>query len=146
MFKLIAILTVFTSAVYANELKNFESDYCTYFPEGTILRPGVWQDCCFNHDLRYWFGGTQADMDKADLKLRSCVSKKAGSFYGNMMYYGVRAGHYSPIKNKRKWSWGWKTKRSGELSIEEKTVINKGLDALDLDEVFLKEFRVFYSL
>lgn len=143
LFWLLVLVAVNAKA----ELKSFETDYCTYFPEGTIFRPGVWKECCFNHDLRYWFGGSKKDMKKADLKLKSCVSRKAGSFYGNMMYYGVRAGHLSPIKNKRKWSWGWKKKRSfAPLSEPEIRIINQNLDQLDLDPQFLKEFRAYYSL
>ncbi|MAZ47866.1 MAG: hypothetical protein CME65_04845 [Halobacteriovoraceae bacterium] len=128
-------------------LKNFESDYCTYFPEGTLEKPDLWKSCCFDHDLRYWFGGSSADMLMADNKLRNCVTQKAGSFYGNLMYYGVRAGHFSPVKNERKWSWGWNFERAFKpLDPQEKKIINHALNELNLDREYLKAFKKFYSL
>ena len=109
--------------------------------------PNLWKSCCFDHDLRYWFGGSSADMLKADIKLRSCVTQKAGSFYGNLMYYGVRAGHFSPVKNERKWSWGWNFERGlNPLTSKEKQIINQALNSLDLDREYLEAFKRYYSL
>lgn len=49
---------------------------------------------------------------KSDKKLRSCVGEKSNGFLGSLMYYSVRAGHYSPVKHKYKWSWGFGDKES----------------------------------
>lgn len=147
-FFIFTFITFLSSGAYALELKSFETDYCTYFPEGTLENPDLWKSCCFDHDLRYWFGGSEAEMLLADQKLRSCVTAKAGSFYGNLMYYGVRAGHFSPVKNKRKWSWGWVDERPSNTPLQrsEKVIINSALDRLDLDQTYLREFKRFYSL
>lgn len=153
IYKLLAIFTVFFIYVNAmasnnlSELEKFETDYCTLFVEGPPGNPNLWKSCCFDHDLRYWFGGTLKQRNKADFKLKQCVRKKAGSFYANMIYYGVRTGHYSPIKNKYKWGWGWINNRdNSELSLDEKVYINEELRALNLDEDYLKEFLEFYNL
>lgn len=108
-------------------LHKFVTDYCTYFPEGTPNKPNLWKDCCISHDLSYWVGGDKEDQDEADLRLKKCVTGKAGNFYGSLMYRGVRMGHYSPIKNKYRWSWGWQIKDRvfQSLTDEEKTLVKQ---------------------
>lgn len=154
MLKFIFILSMLTSLSQsfaterASDLKSFSSDFCTMFPNGTLNRTDAWKHCCYDHDLRYWFGGTRGDELNADKILRSCVTKAAGSFYGSIMYYGVRSGHYSPVKNEHKWGWGWTPTRKlfSKLSIIEKEVINKNLNYLNLEESYLRSFRAIYEL
>lgn len=131
----------------ASELKPFETDYCTMFFEGTWQRPNVWKPCCFEHDLRYWFGGKKSEMHKADLELKQCVRQRAGSFWANLMYYAIRTGHFSPIKNKYKWGWGWSTARHfQELSNEDKLYIREKLTELKLPSELLDRFLTTYNL
>lgn len=130
----------------ALELSEFQTDYCTYFPEGTMANPSLWKHCCYDHDLRYWFGGSQKDMDLSDERLRQCVSIKGGSFVANLMYYGIRAGHRSPVKNKYKWGWGFGDREIKPLTPSELKIINYELDQLNLDPQYLKEFKTFYQL
>ena len=145
---LLLLLSSISFSVNASgSLKPFKTDFCTYFPEGTLENPNLWKQCCFDHDLRYWFGGSSEDMLLADSKLKTCVTARAGSFYGNLMYYGRRAGHFSPIKNEHKWSWGWSEERElSPLQSHEKAIINQELENLDLDQEYLEAFRRFYSL
>ena len=107
-----ADLTV--NAQTPSTLKPFETDGCTMFLDGTKEKPDLWKHCCTYHDLRYWYGGTLKDQDQSDLKLKHCVEKVAGTKWANLIYTGVRAGHYSPIKNKYAWAWGWNPKRDKE--------------------------------
>jgi hypothetical protein len=131
----------------ATKLIKFKTDYCTGFPEGTFFRRNLWKSCCYDHDLRYWFGGTKQDEKTADIVLKQCVSKKAGSFYGNIMYYGVRTGHYSPIKHRFKWGWGWPNRHAyKKLNSTEKKVILDSLNLLMLDQAYLEEFILRYNL
>jgi hypothetical protein len=146
MFILMSFLFTFLSfdcALAAPEikLKNFETDYCTMFLDGPTDQPGLWKHCCLEHDLRYWFGGAQNDMDKSDLKLMACVTKAGGENWGKLIYYGVRAGHHSPIKNKYQWSWGWETKRqNNQLTTEETNYILSELKKINLPEINMGEF------
>ena len=129
------------------ELKPFKSDYCTMFFEGTWRRPGLWKDCCFDHDLRYWFGGTKSNQKKSDYVLKKCVRKKAGSFWANIIYLGVRAGHFSPVKNKHKWGWGWKNSIGfRSLNEQEKKYIIEKLEELELEPSRLQKFISTYQL
>ncbi len=115
-------------------LKPFQTDGCTLFIDGTPSKPGLWRSCCVEHDLRYWFGGSSEDMDSADLRLKSCVKQIAGESIARTIYTGVRAGHYSPIKNKTAWNWGWVLKREKvALNLEEITVAINELKKLKLD-------------
>lgn len=122
-------------------LQSFETDGCTMFVEGTLEKPDLWAHCCFEHDLRYWFGGTKDDKKFSDIQLRECVRDVAGSFWANLMYNGVRLGSFSPIKFKYVWNWGWQPKRKSlPLNKFEIDYIVEQLFAMDLDPQFREEF------
>ncbi len=140
VFSLFA-LTVHEAAAAANKLKHFATDYCTMFLDGPSDRPELWKHCCLEHDVRYWFGGSQADMDVTDVRLKSCVKKVAGENWADLIYIGVRAGHNSPVKNKFQWNWGWETKRPMQpLSSEEKSYVISELKKLNLQNFNMDEF------
>ncbi len=143
------LIILISCSVFAGgaHLKSFMTDGCTMFPEGTPRRPSLWKHCCFEHDLRYWFGGASADMDFADESLKQCVKEAAGSFWANLIYQGVREGHYSPIKNQYHWSWGWEPERADSpLSAAEKTTIRSGLGNLGLEPAYVHDFINKYRL
>lgn len=126
-------------------LKEFETDGCTLFIEGPTSKPDLWAHCCFEHDLRYWFGGTEEDKKHSDRELKACVKEVAGNFWANIIYSGVRVGHLSPVKFKYVWSWGWEPKRDkSTLSDLEIDYVIKKLFELDLDpqfrEVFIQKY------
>lgn len=130
-FLLILIMTNW--ALAESKLKAFETDGCTMFLDGTPRQPGLWRSCCVEHDLRYWFGGSQQDMDQTDLRLKACVQTIAGEQWARTIYAGVRAGHYSPIKNKSAWNWGWTFKR-------EKISLNQ--EEIKIAQAELKQLRL----
>lgn len=146
--KLLTLLFILTASFCAQaelKLKSFETDGCTMFLDGTRKEPGLWRNCCVDHDLRFWFGGSQEDMDAADLRLKSCVDKVAGATWANLIYTGVRTGHHSPIKNKTQWSWGWTEKRKNiKLTSDEIAVIKMELKSLNLPQVDMADFLKFY--
>ena len=126
---------------FDNSIKNFKTDGCTLFVDGTPSKPGLWRYCCVEHDMRYWFGGDQQDMDKADLRLKSCVKTMAGATWAELIYRGVRIGHRSPIKNKTAWGWGWETMRPNiPLTSIETDYIIEEIYRLPYDSVFLQNF------
>lgn len=128
-------------------LQPFETDYCTLFPDGTPKKPALWKHCCFEHDLRYWFGGSFDDRDVADVFLKECVQDVAGSFWANLMYDGVRKGHSSPIQNRLHWGWGWTPVRDdAPLTSSEKTLIRHDLHGLGLDSAYVNHFILKYGL
>jgi hypothetical protein len=137
------ILLIFVGTVaHAQVLKPFVSDGCTMYPDGTRDEPKKWRHCCFEHDLRYWFGGTKTEQKIADLRLKQCVTNAAGDFQGNLMYTGIRLGHLSPIKSKWHWNWGWRQKRKNfsPLSEKEREIATMEVRKLDLPEDFKEDF------
>jgi hypothetical protein len=91
--------------------------------------------------LRYWFGGDQVNMDETDLKLKTCVGEAAGPLIAELMYKGIRLGHYSPVKNKTKWGWGWTPKRENlPLTNPEIKYITSQVMALPYDSQLLEKF------
>lgn len=102
------ILALSFSVQAGQGLRPFSTDGCTLSPDGTPARPSLWRACCVAHDLRLWGGGTREQRDSADLKLRSCVRERAGATVADIIYGGVRAGTYSPIRIPSKvWGNAW---------------------------------------
>jgi hypothetical protein len=147
LFLLCTCCSIPTAFAAEKSLKAFESDGCTMFVDGPPHEPKKWAHCCFEHDLRYWFGGTVENQDFSDLQLKACVKEVAGSNWASIIYRGVRSGHHSPIKSKYKWSWGWSPSRLGEpLSLEEKELIKARLQQMPLDHQFRENFIARYLL
>ncbi|MFZ4715179.1 MAG: hypothetical protein ACOYL6_15765 [Bacteriovoracaceae bacterium] len=120
------LLFLIATNVQAYTLVGFETDYCTAFKEGTKENPKAWQDCCLEHDLYYWAGGTIEDRNRADHRLHNCVYNKGYPTYAIAIYEGVRLGHYSPIKSKFAWNYGWLGKKQYlPLTEEERNVVEK---------------------
>jgi hypothetical protein len=131
----------YTSQLFANQLKPFVTDNCTMFVDGTISKPTLWRHCCIEHDIRYWYGGSTINQDKADLDLKSCVKDVAGSYWATLIYTGVRAGHMSPVKSPYVWSWGWETKRDNKvLSTTENSYVQEELRRLPFDPLMIERF------
>jgi len=142
-FKSIILFALISTNAFAieNSLHPFETDGCTMFVDGPLKRPGLWRHCCEEHDMRYWFGGDKADMDKTDLRLKECVNEVAGPRWANVIYKGVRAGHSAPVKNKMKWSWGWITERPlVKLNTEEEFYVLSELRRLPYDPAIIEKF------
>lgn len=119
-----------------SELKPFFTDGCTLFVDGPSKEnPKLWRACCVKHDLRYWFGGSLFDQEQTDLKLKSCVKDIAGERWATLIYTGVRAGHYSPIKNKTYWGWAWTPERLNKaINATEKSYVLSELRKLNLTQ------------
>jgi len=134
-------LILLTNHALSNELKPFITDYCTMFVDGTPTNPNLWKHCCIEHDIHYWYGGSLKDQDITDLKLKSCVEAAAGTYWADIIYLGVRAGHYSPVKNVHKWSWGWEQQRKKiEISDKEKLYVIEEIRKLPLDTEQLNRY------
>lgn len=126
MLKLLSFVLVFTLSSCAifrpnpnrdktlanpqTELKQFTSDYCSDFPDGTFTNPKQWADCCFSHDLHYWIGGTEQERELSDVALKECVNKTGASIDSFLMYIGVRMGG-KPGDASYSWGYGWTTPR-----------------------------------
>ncbi len=102
------LLVMLAGPAAADDLKPFSSDGCSLFPDGTIKEKQKWCACCFEHDIAYWRGGTEADRKNADEELRKCVLERTkDKALAETMYYGVRAGGHPVFPNWYRWAYGW---------------------------------------
>lgn len=125
-----AMLACSTSA-WAADLKDFTSDGCSLFPNGTISDRAKWCECCLQHDIAYWHGGTEDERNKADEVLRACVLERTqDKALAETMYFGVRAGGHPVFPTWYRWAYGWPYGRGYKpLSDEEqKSVRTKKAD------------------
>ncbi|WP_299077109.1 hypothetical protein [uncultured Paraglaciecola sp.] len=64
--------------------QTFESDGCSYWPDGT------YSHCCVDHDWLWFIGVTFWDKVSADWNLLLCVAQSsAGWAWGLLMFVGV---------------------------------------------------------
>ncbi len=142
VFSIILALISLRAFSFDIPIKEFETDFCTMFPDGNENR----KECCIEHDIYYWLAGHKSLMDKSDLRLRSCVRTSGSWVIADIMYYGVRAGHYSPIQNKYKWGWAQKPGMN-EKKIDPNTLENilSHLKDKGISQETLKNVKKFYS-
>ena len=79
----------------------FTSDGCTLWPDGN------WNDCCIEHDIAYWCGGSAAARSRADSSLRGCVAARSSPFNGDLLHLGVRLGGHPWLPFPWRWGYGW---------------------------------------
>ena len=109
----LALASVIQGCSVKPELKPFASDGCSLFPDQTIDGRVSWCDCCFNHDLAYWLGGSREDRQAADLALKACVLEKSSDAQlAELMYQAVRWGGSPYFPNWYRWGYGWPYTRS----------------------------------
>lgn len=111
----IAVLTVACRPATddaANALQPFSSDGCSLFPDSAAKTSLDWCDCCFQHDIAYWRGGTEAERQHADKQLQTCVENKTGNgALAALMYEGVRVGGSPYFPTWYRWGYGWEENR-----------------------------------
>lgn len=130
----------------AANLRPFETDYCTNYPEGTKKKPDLWKHCCLMHDMFFWSGGTLKDRSNADLDLRSCIEATGAIKQSRIMYAAVRMGSYSPLKYpKKKWGNGWDNRtENASLTKEEIKYIEAELaSGYDYINPTIKEYFLY---
>ncbi len=99
---------IITACNNNSELSPFASDGCSLFPDSSVIIKKDWCECCFQHDVAYWQGGTEQQRKQADTMLKQCVSQKTGDeALANVMYEGVRIGGSPYFYNWYRWGYGW---------------------------------------
>jgi hypothetical protein len=113
------------------ELSDFTSDGCSLFPDSSLIHADDWCECCLEHDIAYWRGGTEAERLAADKALRDCVLQQTGDAQlAEAMYIGVRMGGSPYFKNWYRWGYGWNYARKYQtLTKEEKALAEAKLQA-----------------
>jgi len=87
----------------------FTTDGCSMSPDGD------WSDCCVDHDIAYWCGGSRDDRREADRRLASCVVARGHSHgFGECVRLAVRAGGVPWKPFPWRWAYGWEGLRGYE--------------------------------
>ena len=82
--------------------RKFVTDGCSAYFDGD------WVECCVEHDMPYWCGGTAEDRRRADAGLADCVAERIGRpVLGEVMYLGVRVGGGPWWPADWHWGYGW---------------------------------------
>lgn len=111
-----------------DELSPFTSDGCSLFPDSSVITKKDWCECCFQHDLTYWQGGTEQQREYADLELKQCVLQKTGdTALAKIMYDGVRFGGSPYFYNWYRWGYGWTYERKYQALTDSELVQVKRL-------------------
>lgn len=110
-------------------LKDFTSDGCSLFPDRSLIDAKDWCECCFQHDIAYWQGGTEAQRLAADEQLRACVlAKTDDKMLADTMFNGVRLGGSPWFYNWYRWGYGWTDGRNYKaLTLEEERMVSDKL-------------------
>lgn len=105
----LACVILTSGCATASDLNEFTSDGCSLFPDGTLNDRTLWCDCCFNHDMAYWRGGSEDERKETDKTFRACVLDRAGNkALAEIMYDGVRVGGSPVFPTWFRWGYGWK--------------------------------------
>lgn len=79
----------------------FTTDGCSFWPDNG------WQQCCIEHDVDYWCGGSDVDRCAADRRLRACAETSGHGTVGRVMYFGTRLGGHPWVPFPWRWGYGW---------------------------------------
>jgi len=82
-------------------VRPFVTDGCSRFPDTE------WNtQCCVEHDIAYWCGGTSEERAAADAAFGDCIAARAGGFMGWFMEAGVRVGGAPVFPTPYRWGYG----------------------------------------
>ena len=107
MRNLLLPIILFPLSSLADEIRPFESDGCSSFPNGTVQQNELWLSCCITHDYAYWKGGTYQERIAADKELEACVSAVGEPEIALLMLAGVRVGGTPYLPIRFRWGYGW---------------------------------------
>lgn len=121
------LLTIVVACSSEEGLRPFASDGCSLFPDASVINNDDWCECCVEHDIAYWQGGTSVQRETADLKLKQCVLDKTNdAVLANVMFEGVRFGGSPYFYNWYRWGYGWSYARKYQaLTSKEQTIVQQ---------------------
>ena len=90
--------------VYEDEVvppKACRVDGCTLSPDFDFVQ------CCNEHDVSYWRGGSAKMRKQVDEVFRQCIADQGHPVLSILYYYGVRVGGVSFLPTPWRWGFGW---------------------------------------
>lgn len=106
---------------------DFIFDGCSVVPEGYPWDPNqeyLWCECCIDHDIAYWRGGTWVDRRLADAQLGQCVQEKTGiPELGAAFFLGTEIGGSPYWKQPYRWGYAWSDGRNYQINTDEENIL-----------------------
>lgn len=91
-------------------MKPFTTDGCSggmsFLWKLIFRKPTPWEDCCVEHDKKYWQGGTSLERKNADIELYNKVKERGHPVFAFLMYYSVRFGGHPIFPFSWRWGYG----------------------------------------
>lgn len=137
---------LFIKSSHTSTVKPFFSDGCTLAPDGTFAETNLWRECCEEHDLRFWGGGTQTQRLEADYHLKLCIQHKSNDMIATLFMWGVQLGSLSPLKfESKKWGNAWEHKNPSyfQLTKSEIDLLLMELKRISLKTEILQRYKVW---
>jgi len=83
----------------------FVTDGCTFILDSWSAGTS-WLECCVEHDIAYWCGGSAERRREADKQLRQCVSREHSGWMGAILWLGTRTGGHRLVPTRWRWGYG----------------------------------------
>lgn len=124
-------------ATSANTLRDFSSDGCSKSPDGVAWDINAFLECCIDHDVAYWHGGTRTDRFVADARLRQCISDQGYKEIADAYFVGVRVGGSARYDTSYRWGYGWTEDRGdAPLTKSERREVSKKLKQINWNNIY----------
>lgn len=110
IFKLVFTILLFlihTASAAEEPPKPFITDGCSNFFDGGFSDSEQWLDCCTEHDLAYWRGGSKQERLLADQKFKQCIAERANPILAELMYRAVRLFGHPHNHADYRWGYGY---------------------------------------
>lgn len=79
----------------------FTTDGCTLWLDGD------WVQCCVEHDIAYWCGGSAEERERSDETFRDCIAAAGSPNMAAWMLATVRIGGFPWYPVSWRWGYGW---------------------------------------
>lgn len=123
--------------VSADTIRPFTTDGCSMSPNGPRTKPNAFLECCVNHDLAYWQGGTLEQKNEADLALKACITEHSNPKISEIYYGAVSIGGGPQFKTPFRWGYGWPNRRTYDaLNHTEKKSVEQETKKIDWNIIY----------
>tara|TARA_R110002096_G_scaffold21169_12_gene69137 strand:+ start:463 stop:918 length:456 start_codon:yes stop_codon:yes gene_type:complete len=110
-------------------LTPFVGEGCSLLPDASLINEQDWCECCVEHNIAYWQGGTEQKRERVDTALMRCVYLKTNNHeFPHALFEGARFGGSPYFHDWYRWGYGWPKERMFQaLTDDEK---NQAMDLL----------------
>ena len=126
VFHYLLAIGVLAACQSDSHLIAYSSQGCATAPELSAIDSSDWCDCCREHDIAYWRGGTKEQHDQADNRLRKCINlKSSDKKLANNMVDSANKGGGAYFFAGYRWGYGWQLGRKYQALNEKEIYLTK---------------------